>query len=124
MHYVFEVYDFKNDNLKDLQIEDKYKEKVTNFLKHDEVKNIKYAKCYKEHEVRFIKDNAIFHGFIDLLVEYDDHYDIIDYKLSNIDSKEYVAQLTGYKNYIESEYKKPTYIYLYSINKDVFKKLN
>lgn len=124
MHYVFEVYDFKNDNLKDLQIEAKYKEKVTNFLKHDEVKNIKYAKCYKEYEVRFIKDNAIFHGFIDLLVEYDDHYDIIDYKLSNIDSKEYVTQLTGYKNYIESEYKKPTYIYLYSINKDVFKKLN
>lgn len=124
MHYVFEVYDFKNNNLDDMDIETKYKEKVLNFLKHDEVKNIKDAKCYKEHEVRFIKDNAIFHGFIDLLVEYDDHYDIIDYKLSNIDSKEYVIQLSGYKNYIESEYKKPTNIYLYSINKDVFKKLN
>lgn len=124
MHYVFEVYDFKNDNLNDLDIGDNYKQHILNFLKHDEVKNIKFAKCYKEHEVRFVKDGSIFHGFIDLLVEYEDHYDIIDYKLSNIDSEEYVLQLNGYKDYVQSEYKKPTNIYLYSICKDVFKKLN
>lgn len=124
MHYVFEVYDFKNDNLDSMLIDDIYKEKVRNFLKHPEVKDIKYGKCYKEHEVRFFKDGSIFHGFIDLLVEYSDHCDIIDYKLSNINADEYVIQLTGYKNYIENRYNKPTNIYLYSINKDVFKKLN
>lgn len=124
MHYVFEVYDFNNNNLDLLEIDDIYKEKVRNFLKHDEVKNIGNAKCYKEHEVRFIKDGAIFHGFIDLLVEYEDHYDIIDYKLSNIDAEEYTHQLRGYKEFVEKEYKKKTNIYLYSINKDVFKKLN
>lgn len=124
MHYVFEVYDFKNDNLDDLNISDIYKDKVRNFLKHDEVKDINKAILYKEHEVRFVDNGAIFHGFIDLLVEYKDHYDIIDYKLSNINSPEYVIQLTGYKNFIESNYKKPCNIYLYSINKDVFKKLN
>ena len=32
--------------------------------------------------------------------------------------------LSGYKEYIESKYRKPTNIYLYSINKDIFKKLN
>lgn len=124
MHYVFEVFDFKNNNLADLNIDEKYKEKVYNFLKHEEVKNIKHARCFKEHEVRFIKDGAIFHGFIDLLVEYEDHYDIIDYKLSNIDDKEYSIQLNGYKDYIETMYKKPCDIYLYSINKDIFKQLN
>ena len=43
MHYVFEVFDFKNNNLADLNIDEKYKEKVINFLKHEEVKNIKSA---------------------------------------------------------------------------------
>ena len=124
MHYLFEVFDFKNNNIDDLDIDESRKDKLLNFLKHEEVKNIKDAIIYKEHEIRFIKDGAIYHGFIDLMLEYEDHIDIIDYKLSNINSNEYVAQLSGYKEYIESKYRKPTNIYLYSINKDIFKKLN
>lgn len=124
MHYVFEVYNFQDDNLEELDLDDMYKEKITNFLKHDEVKNIKDSVTYKEYEIMFTKDGSLFHGFIDLLVEYEDHFDIIDYKLSNINSPEYVEQLSGYKDYIENKFKKPCNIYLYSINKDIFKKLN
>lgn len=124
MHYVFEVYNFQEDNLNELEIEDIYKEKISNFLKHEEVKNIQKSVTYKEYEIMFTKDEALFHGFIDLLVEYDDHFDIIDYKLSNINSTEYKEQLSGYKDYIESKFNKPCNIYLYSINKDMFKKLN
>jgi ATP-dependent exoDNAse (exonuclease V) beta subunit len=123
MHYCFEVYDFNHDNLNELNISDEYKNNIRNFLKHDEVKNISSAITYKEHEILFNKDGSIFHGFIDLLVEYNDHFDIIDYKLSNIDSEEYVNQLNGYKEYIESTYNKPCNMYLYSIKKDKFKKL-
>ena len=78
---------------------------------------------YKEHEIKFNKDGATYHGFIDLLVEYDNHFDIIDYKTSNIDNPEYVEQLNGYKEFIENKYKKPTNIYLYSIKQNKFKKL-
>ena len=124
MHYVFEVYDFKNDNLDKLNISDVEKSKVINFLNHEEVKDIKNAKIYKELEIRFNDGDNTYHGFIDLLLEYPDHFDIIDYKLSNLESDEYLVQLTGYKNYIENNYHKTTNIYLYSINKDVFKKLN
>ncbi len=123
MHYCFEVYDFQNNNLDEINISDEYKNKIRNFLNHDEVKNISSAITYKEHEILFNKDGSIFHGFIDLLVEYDDHFDIIDYKLSNIDSEEYVNQLSGYKEYIESTYNKPCNMYLYSIKKDKFKKI-
>lgn len=124
MHYVFEVYNFEENNLNELELDDIYKEKITNFLKHEEVKNIKNSVTYKEYEIMFMKDGSLFHGFIDLLVEYDDHFDIIDYKLSNIDSPEYKVQLSGYKDYIENKFNKPCNIYLYSINKDIFKKLN
>lgn len=123
MHYVFEVYDFNNDNLEELNINDKAKNHVKNFLKHPEVLNIKTANCFKEYEIRFIKDGAIYHGFIDLLLEFRDHYVIIDYKLSDIDKSEYKLQLKGYKEYIETKFKKPCQIFLYSINKDIFKEI-
>lgn len=124
MHYLFEVFDFKNNNLDDLDIDEDTKDKLLNFLNHDEVKNIKDSIIYKEHEIRFEKDGNIYHGFIDLMLEYDDHFDIIDYKLSNISSEEYVAQLNGYKDYIEDKYQKSVNIYLYSINKNKFFKIN
>lgn len=124
MHYVFEVFDFKNSNIDKLKISDEAKEKINNFLKHEEVKNIKNADIYKEKEIMFVSDGIKYHGFIDLLLVYKDHADIIDYKLSNIESEEYKVQLSGYKNYIENTLKKDTNIYLYSINKDIFKKID
>ena len=123
LHACFEVYDFNKNNLESLSIKEEYKDNIRAFLEHPEVENISNAKVYKEHEIKFNKDGAIYHGYIDLLVEYEDHFDIIDYKTSKIDKIEYVEQLNGYKEYIESKYKKPTNIYLYSIKQDEFKKL-
>lgn len=123
LHYCFEIYNFQKDNLNELHIDEEYKNYIRNFLKHREVKNISKAKTYKEHDIRITEDGITKNGIIDLLVEYDDHFDIIDYKTDNVDSEEYVLQLNGYKNFIESTYNKTTNIYLYSIKKDVFKKI-
>ena len=70
---------------------------------------------YKEYEFKYEVDNTIYHGFIDLMLEYDDYINIIDYKLKYITSKEYIKQLNGYKDYIESITNKKVYTYLYSI---------
>lgn len=115
MHYLFETSDFNNN----LNTNDK----INNFLSHKELKNIKNAKIYKEHEIKFNKNNSTYHGVIDLLIEYDDYFDIIDYKYSNIDDEEYKNQLNGYKDYIESTYNKPCNCYLYSISNDILKKI-
>ena len=55
------------------------------------------------------------------MLMYEDHVDIIDYKLSNIDDSNYMKQLNGYKNYISEKTRLSINTYLYSIEKDEFK---
>ena len=123
LHYLFEIYDFKNDNLNDLNISNDEKQIIKDFLSKDIVKNISKAKTYKEHEFRYTQNGSTKTGVIDLLVEYDDHFDIIDYKTDDIEKEEYKAQLKGYKEYIEKTYNKTTNIYLYSIKEKEFNKI-
>lgn len=113
LHYLLELIDFKNPDLKD--IDNFYKEKINNLLNQELLKNIKEANIYKEYEFISENDNETYHGIIDLMLEYNDHIDIIDYKLKNIEENAYQEQLNGYKNYIEKVKNKKVNIYLYSI---------
>ena len=58
------------------------------------------------------------------MLEYSDHIDIIDYKMKNIADENYLKQLNGYKNYIQSISEKSVNIYLYSILDNTLQKLN
>ena len=98
--------------------------KINKFISSDIMKNIKNAKIYKEYEFIYNIDNIKYHGIIDLMNVYDDHIDIIDYKLKNILDTAYLKQLNGYKNYIESISNKKVYIYLYSIMDEKIEDLN
>ena len=122
LHKVFEVTNFKELLNRDCQNNDEVF--VKNFLNHNELKQILDAKIFKEHDIRFLKDGALYHGVIDLLLEYEDHFDIFDYKTSNTESPEYILQLQGYKDFIENKYHKKTYIYLYSILNDTIEKID
>lgn len=116
IHELFEAIDFKNPVLDDLsETEILY---VNSFLEQDVLKNIEYAKIYKEYEFIYEMDGINYHGIIDLMLVYDDYIDIIDYKLMNITSDEYVNQLNGYKDYIENSFGKSVNLYLYSIVKN------
>ena len=57
------------------------------------------------------------------MVEYEDHIDIIDYKLNNVKDENYLLQLNGYKNYINTISNKEVNIYLYSIIGETLEKL-
>jgi len=111
LHYIFETEDFKNTD-------NPY---VLKFLKHI---NKDYINIYKEYEFIMEMDNEIKHGFIDLMLEYNDYIDIIDYKLKNIVDENYLKQLNGYKTYIEKVSNKKVNIYLYSIIDDKLEKLD
>ena len=114
IHYLFENTDFKE------KTDNKY---INRFLSHDLLKNINNANIYKEYEFMDIENNNISHGIIDLMLEYENHIDIIDYKLSNIDDPNYKKQLDGYKKYIEIKTNKKVNTYLYSIEKDIIKEV-
>ncbi len=112
IHEMLENINFK----KELNIENKLiEEKITHFLNSELLKNIDEAKIYKEYEFIYVKDDIKYHGIIDLMLVYNNHIDIIDYKLKNIEDKKYIEQLMGYKNFIEEKNNKLVNLYLYSI---------
>ena len=120
VHEILEHVDFKNY----IDIEDEYiNRKIKSLLNHEIMSNLDSANIYKEYEFIYIKDNIEYHGIIDLMVEYEDHINIIDYKLKNVDSEAYINQLNGYKEYISSKTDKIVNIYLYSIIDETLKEL-
>ena len=97
--------------------------KIKKFINSDILKNIEDAKIYKEYEFIYIKDENNYHGIIDLMLEYDNHIDIIDYKLKHIEDNAYLEQLKGYKSYIKTRSNKDVNIYLYSIMDEAMKQV-
>lgn len=114
IHEYLELIDYKNPNLS--LIKDTFiKDKIEKFLNNDLLKNIKDSNIYHEYEFYYEKDNINYHGIIDLMLEYDEHIDIIDFKLKSITDDNYKSQLYGYKNYIENITNKKVNTYLYSV---------
>ena len=114
IHEIFEFADFKNNT----------NEEIEKFLNHFDKEKLKNANIIKEYEFIYEKEKEEYHGIIDLLIEYEDYIDIIDYKLKDINDIEYLNQLKGYKEYIENLTNKKTNIYLYSIINDTLKELS
>ena len=114
VHETLEYLDFKNPNYE--LIENTFiKNKIKDFLSNKLLQNIQNATIYKEYEFIYSDDSSEYHGIIDLMLEYEDKIDIIDYKLNNIKDDNYLKQLNGYKSYIEKISNKKINIYLYSI---------
>lgn len=110
IHERLEYADFKQED-------DNIVKKIFKYIEKD------YQKIYREFEFTDTKEGNLYHGIIDLMLEYNDYINIIDYKLKNVNDEKYYVQLKGYKDYIEKISNKKVNIYLYSIMDDVVKKL-
>ena len=120
IHEILEYVDFKNYKpISDSFINDK----IVNLLNSNIMSDISNCNIYKEYEFIYNKDNQELHGIIDLMIEHNDYINIIDYKLKNLSSDEYIAQLNGYKEYISTKTNKPINLYLYSILDGTIKEL-
>ena len=122
LHEALELTDFVNPDLN--LIEDEFiRNKVNAFLHNDILKDLRNANIYKGHEFISEKYNMLYHGIIDLMIEYNDHIDIIDYKTENIDDENYQKQLQGYKDYVSTLTDKKINTYLYSILREEVKQV-
>jgi ATP-dependent exoDNAse (exonuclease V) beta subunit len=119
LHSVFEQIDLLNPDYSNLTNFES--NKVSKFINSGILNNV--VNIYKEHEFLYEEDGVKYHGIIDLLLEYNDEFKIVDYKLKNIKDDAYLKQLNGYKKYIESITDKKVDIYLYSIIDETLQKL-
>lgn len=120
LHSILENIDFEYPDYSDLSEYEINKVKAlinNNILKDSQ-------KVYKEYEFIYEENNEEYHGIIDLLIIKEKENIIIDYKLKNIEDKDYLKQLNGYKKYIEKITNKVTKIYLYSILDEKLQKIN
>ena len=112
IHELLELTDFKNTNT-----DNKYVNHLLNTF------DFNSAKIYQELEFSYELDDVLYHGIIDLMLEYEDKIFIIDYKLKNIDDENYIKQLNVYYNYVKCISNKDVHMYLYSILDNVTKEI-
>ncbi len=122
VHEILEYLDFKNPNYSDIPLY--LKDKIIKLLKNPLFNNLEEATIYKEYEFTYHDNEIDTHGIIDLMLEYESHIDIVDYKLKNVDDEEYLKQLRGYQKYIKKISNKEVNIYLYSIMDEILRKLD
>lgn len=125
LHEYLEFIDLKEDldsQLDLLNIENNLKQKLKNFYSLDIFKE-KILNIYKELPFSYSSDNILYQGIIDLVLELVDKFVIIDFKLSNLEKKEYIRQLSIYKGFIKSISEKYVETYLYSIMNEELKKV-
>lgn len=119
IHQIFEEINFLEPNFTGLsKFEQSLVQKIISTGIFKDVIHI-----YQEYEFIYEKETTIYHGVIDLLLEYPNSFSIVDYKLKNIEDEEYMKQLIGYQEYIQTITDKKVNIYLYSILDGTLKKL-
>ncbi|HKL60957.1 MAG TPA: UvrD-helicase domain-containing protein [Acholeplasma sp.] len=118
LHETIESLDFKLDltsSLKTLNLEPNMNSILKQLSNLPIYEGIQTASIFKEYHFVYTADNQIRQGIIDLLIEYENHVIVIDYKLNDISDKSYFEQLSGYMAYVKSKTNKPVKGYLYSI---------
>ena len=112
IHYLLEVVDYERKDtsfIKNLR----YRKYIDNVLSLNLFKDVKNSEI--RHEFSFFDQTNGVNGVIDCLIIKDDHIDIIDFKLKNIDDEKYVLQLHKYRDYIYSITNKKVHTYLISV---------
>lgn len=123
LHEYLELIDFQNREFEytKYNIPDFYKQKIEKLFDVSFMKKVEGATIYKEYEFITEKDGVQSHGMIDLLIETEDAFYVIDYKLKEIYKESYEEQVKGYKEYIKSKTSKRVEGYLYSLLDSIYK---
>ncbi|MBR3617449.1 MAG: UvrD-helicase domain-containing protein [Acholeplasmatales bacterium] len=118
LHKILEDLDFNNPDYSGL--DDNVKNKVKLFIDNlDVICKEKPIRFYKEYDIKMNDTN----GQIDLLVETDNFFIVIDYKSKEINKDYYKTQVKSYMNEISKKTDKNVLGFLYSISDGIYKEI-
>ena len=113
-----------NESAESYKLSEKEKELLNKCAKNYEkfYKTVTNAKTYKEFEYYYIKDDIIYTGVIDRLDEYEDHVEIIDYKVTSLDEDTvkniYKTQMKMYVEAVKNIFKKEARAKIFILSRD------
>lgn len=113
-----------NESAESYKLSEKEKELLNTCAKNYEkfYKTVTNAKTYKEFEYYYIKDDIIYTGVIDRLDEYEDHVEIIDYKVTSLDEDTvkniYKTQMKMYVEAVKNIFKKEARAKIFILSRD------
>lgn len=113
-----------NESAESYKLSEKEKELLNKCAKNYEkfYKTVTNAKTYKEFEYYYIKDDIIYTGVIDRLDEYEDHVEIIDYKVTSLDEDTvkniYKTQMKMYVDAVKNIFKKEARAKIFILSRD------
>lgn len=113
-----------NESAESYKLSEKEKEVLSICAKNYEkfYKTVTNAKTYKEFEYYYIKDDIIYTGVIDRLDEYEDHVEIIDYKVTSLDEDTvkniYKTQMKMYVDAVKNIFKKEARAKIFILSRD------
>lgn len=117
-HDLLESLDLENNPLSQverLHVDETTRERLKAFVEHPFFQSLDLKRAYKEYPFAFEEDGVETTGYIDLLLETEDKFIIVDYKLKDIEKDGYKRQIEGYVSVLEPISDKPVEGYLYSI---------
>ncbi len=120
-HKLLEIIDLSNPDFTFLSKEEE--KMIKNFINHPFIKDMEIIHTFHEYPFTFMLDDIHINGIIDLIIETNNEYIIIDYKLNDITKEGYQKQLNIYAAYLKSITTKKISAYLYSIVHNEFKKV-
>ena len=120
--YGLYIHDIALDLFHGKDVDDDSEETVAIQLFLEQKLSEKYLSALAEEPcyLPVVKANVVLHGIIDLLIEYDSHVEIYDYKTGDLpeDSSDYTFQLSVYARAVEGYMRKPVECYLRYVSLD------
>ncbi|MFW5914034.1 MAG: UvrD-helicase domain-containing protein, partial [Bacillota bacterium] len=126
LHEAFERIDFQEPvppQLDALDLSEKEKTLILAFFDSSLMSSLSIRRVFKEYPFALEEEEGLRSGFIDLLIETDDAFIVIDYKLKGIEDEAYQSQIEGYVATLSPLVEKRVEGYLYSILDKTFKKV-
>ena len=123
IHTLLQQLDLKHPDISSLSISKQEQEWLYQFLSSSLLSSIQEAQVFQEYHFLYAEEGILHEGIIDLMLIYNDHIDIIDYKLKEIEDEAYLEQLEGYYHYIALKTTKKIHLYLYSILEGIEKEI-